>query len=291
MNMDCGSLDFTVESPFSFAKHSSIGVGGNANVAYYPNDETELKDVISRLTAEGKDFYTLGNLTNVLPPDANVEKAIIRTKRLKEIRVENNRLYVGAGVNSGEFLQACKHYGLCGAEFLTGIPCTMGGAVFMNAGAAGEYLAPFIHSVKAFYKNREITLFANDCRFSYKKSIFMQEKMCILGVTLTLEERTQTDIEQRIAYFKKRRSHLPTGKSMGCVFKNPNDTPAGRLIEGAGLKGMRYGGATVSTQHANFIINDNNATSADVQKLILVIKNAVFAQYKIRLEEEIRYIT
>lgn len=291
MNNNCDFLHFTVESPFSFAKHSSIGVGGNANVAYYPTNEKELKDVVSRLTAEGKDFYTLGNLTNVLPPDINVENAVIRTKYLKEIRVENNRLYVGAGVNSGKFLQACKQYGLCGAEFLVGVPCTMGGAVFMNAGAAGEYLAPFIHSVKAIYQNREITLLAKDCNFSYKKSIFMQEKMCILGVTLTLKEGLQADIEKRIDYFKQRRSHLPTGKSMGCVFKNPVDTSAGRLIEGAGLKGMRCGGATVSTQHANFIINDNNATSADVKNLINVIKNAVFAQYKIRLEEEIRYIT
>ena len=291
MNNDRNALDFTIESPFSYAKHSSIGVGGNANVAYYPKTETECKNVIACLSAEGKTFYTLGNLTNVLPPDQPLDKAVVRTKFLKDIQVERDSVYVGAGVQAGALLRVCKQYGLGGVEFLAGIPCTMGGAVYMNAGAAGEYIAPFIQTVKTFYQNREITLSVDDCAFSYKKSIFMQENMVILGATFRLVKTSQTDVAQRIAYFLQKRSHLPTGKSMGCVFKNPINAPAGKLIEGAGLKGLRCGGAIVSPKHANFIINERNATATDVKKLILVIKNAVFAQYKIRLEEEIRYIT
>lgn len=118
----------------------------------------------------------------------------------------------------------------------------------------------------------------------------MREPCVIVGATLALTPSTQAQIEERLTFFSQRRAHLPTGKSMGCVFKNPNGSSAGRLIEGTGLKGFRIGGAKISERHANFIVNDERATAANIKDLITVMKNAVFAQYKIRLEEEIRYL-
>ena len=112
----------------------------------------------------------------------------------------------------------------------------------------------------------------------------------ILGATLGLKKAVLQEIDDKIHAFRARRAHLPKGKSMGCVFKNPTGYFAGTLIENSGLKGLRIGGAVVSSEHANFIINDQGAKSSDVKRLIETVKNAVFAQYKIRLEEEIRYI-
>ena len=118
----------------------------------------------------------------------------------------------------------------------------------------------------------------------------MTEGGVIFAVTFNLENSDGETVARKKGEYLARRAKLPKGRSMGCVFKNPPDISAGKLIEGAGLKGLRIGGAVVSDLHANFIINDNNATSDDVKKLITVVKNAVYLQYKVRLEEEIRYL-
>ena len=115
----------------------------------------------------------------------------------------------------------------------------------------------------------------------------MQNEDVILGAVLRLSKRDRNTFEENIAYYKQRRIGLPKGKSMGCVFKNPSGVSAGKLIDGAGLKGLRIGGAIVSEKHANFIINDRSASAKDIRELISVMKSAVFAQYKIELEEEI----
>ena len=118
----------------------------------------------------------------------------------------------------------------------------------------------------------------------------MDEGGVIIGATLRLKAETEEKIIERERYFAARREKLPKGKSMGCVFKNPDGVSAGELIEKSGLKGLRVGGAHVSVEHANFIINDKRATAKDVKALIAIIKNAVLSQYNVRLEEEIRYL-
>lgn len=119
----------------------------------------------------------------------------------------------------------------------------------------------------------------------------MQDGSVIVGAHFALNQASLDEIEEREEYYKERRKHLPKGRSMGCVFKNPEGLSAGELIEKSGLKGLRLGGAYVSEEHANFIINGGGATASDVKKLIQLIKNAVHAQYGVRLEEEIRYLT
>ena len=160
----------------------------------------------------------------------------------------------------------------------------------MNAGAGGVYINEIVESVLVYQKGKTRILSVRDCVYSYKHSIFMENGMVVLGAALRLTNATDKEIAEKENFFKARRAHLPKGKSMGCVFKNPAGYSAGELIEKSGLKGLRVGGAVVSDEHANFIINDGGASAEDIKALITIIQSAVLSQYKIQLEEEIRYI-
>lgn len=278
------------ETPFDYAKRSSIGCGGIAPVAFYPKTVEELISLVEELENERRPFTTLGNLTNVLPPDGNSQTAVVSTKKLVGIEETDGGVFALAGVTSGVLLKACKRLQLSGAEFLEGIPCTLGGALYMNAGVSGTYIAEIVENVTVLRQGELVVLDKTDCEYAYKTSVFMRSGDVIVGAKLRLKQTTEESVLERISQYRAKRAHLPKGKSMGCVFKNPDGMIAGKLIEGAGLKGLRVGGAVVSTEHANFIINDKNATSTQIKTLIALIKNAVFAQYKIRLEEEIRYL-
>lgn len=278
------------ETPFDYAKRSSIGCGGSAPVAFYPASVEELISLVAELRSKGQPFTVLGNLTNVLPPDCESQTAVVSTKSLTGIEETDSGVFTLAGVTSGRLLKACKNLRLSGAEFLEGIPCTLGGALYMNAGVSGTYISKITESVTVLRSGKLVVLEKADCKYAYKSSAFMSSNDVIVGARLKLKQTTEEEISEKTRHYRERRAHLPKGKSMGCVFKNPDGEIAGKLIEGAGLKGLRVGGAVVSTVHANFIINDRNATSAQIKTLIALIKNAVFAQYKIRLEEEIRYL-
>ncbi len=287
-----GYDSFYIERPFDFSSHSTIGCGGYAKIAFYPRTAEELRLLLSRLESEGREYIPLGNLSNVLPSDLGTQKAVVSTKKLAKITVckEENCVYAEAGVTSGTLLQVLKALNLGGAEFLSGIPCTLGGALYMNAGAGGKYISELVESVCVYRAGELITLPVSACEYAYKESVFMHTGDTIVGATLRLEKSNAEAIEQAQKEWLKRRAHLPKGRSMGCVFKNPPQLSAGELIEKTGLKGMRVGGAVVSPKHANFIINDKKARSSEIKNLILLVKNAVFAQYGVVLEEEIRYI-
>lgn len=282
--------EFVKEAPFDFAKHSSIGCGGKAAVAFYPKNVAETTSLLQKLQNDGVEYCVLGNLTNVLPSDAGTDKAVVCTKDLNGIMLTEKGVFAYAGVMSGNLLRFCKQNARTGAEFLQGIPCTLGGALFMNAGAGGRYIADVVEKVLVCRKGELLSLPVAECGYAYKKSIFMQNGDVILGASLSLEKADEKEIAEKEKYYAERRAHLPKGRSMGCVFKNPDGASAGALIERSGLKGLRWGGAYVSAQHANFIINDGKCRARDIETLIGLIKNAVFAQYGVRLEEEIRRI-
>ena len=275
------------ERPFDFTKHSTIGCGGFAEEAYYPCNEEEVRVLLSTIQ---KSWVAIGNLSNVLPPDKGTKRTLICTKKLTDIQFTENGVFVSAGVTSGALLRYMKANGYGGAEFLAGIPCTLGGILYMNGGAGGKYIAEIVQSVRVVRAGQVINLPVEKCGYSYKNSVFMQTNDFILGGTLRREKREKEAIEGEIERWLAKRAHLPKGKSMGCVFKNPPTISAGALIEKAGLKGVRVGGAKVSEIHANFIINDKNATAEDISTLIDKIKQAVFTQYGVMLEEEIRYL-
>jgi len=272
---------------YDFKRGSTIGVGG-VGKAVFPRSFTELIEVIDGCNQRGIPCRVLGALSNVLPPETDEKTLYVITRKLKGITMGDAPL-VHAGVTSGELLRACKLHGKGGAEFLTGIPCTVGGAAYMNAGVSGRYFSEIVRSV-IVYENGELKTYAKDeCGYSYKDSRFMRGGV-IFAIVLDLYDCVPQEIERRIGEYEQRRKHLPKGRSMGCVFKNPTDLSAGELIEKAGLKGMRVGGAVVSAQHANFIINEQDATVADVKALIEKIKQEILRQFGITLIEEIEYL-
>ena len=281
--------DMQTESPFEAAKGCTVGCGGRYSVAVFPRSFTELIEVVDFCIAEGKRYFVLGNGSNVLPSDGENEAVLIFTKKLVGGSFGQNPL-VYAGVQISTFLNDCEKHGKSGAEFLAGIPSTVGGAAFMNAGAHGKRFDEIVKNV-IVYKDGELHSYPKEeCGYSYKHSRFMDEGGVIFAVIFNLEETDSATVRRRRKEHIEARAWLPKGKSMGCVFKNPDGVSAGQLIEGAGLKGLRIGGAVVSDVHANFILNDGGATSKDIKTLIGIIKNSVYAQYKIRLEEEIRYL-
>ncbi len=281
--------NFTFQKNFNFSKGSAIGSGGIARMAFEPQTFQELSRLIEQLNAHGIEYYVLGNLSNVLPPDGVSKRVIIKTARFQDVDFSRS-LFVSAGTTSGGLLRLCRLLKKSGAEFLTGIPCTLGGALYMNAGVSGKYVAELVERVTVLREGKKIELAVSECEYAYKSSVFMKNKDVILGARLKLADSSAEKIEEEIRCYAKRRLHLPKGKSMGCVFKNPSGYAAGALVEGAGMKGLRFGGAVVSTEHANFILNDGGATSAQIKTLIQTLKNAVYAQYKIELEEEIKYL-
>lgn len=285
--------EFTKEINFDFSKHSTIGVGGVAKIAFYPEDETRLKLLINRLKEKEIGYIVVGNMSNVLPSDKPSGKAIISTKKMIASQI-GQKTYFSAGIMSGCLLRACRYAQKSGVEFLAGIPCTLGGALYMNAGVNGRYIAEIVDKVVVYRDGEVIELKTEECGYAYKNSLFMQTNDIILGAFLRLTDSDIKSIREQEIEYLKRRSCLPKGKSMGCVFKNVEVNgermSAGMYIDRAGLKGARCGGAYVSQEHANFIINDGSATAIDICSLISHIKQEVYARYQIVLQEEIRYL-
>lgn len=291
--MDTGVLKgyeaFQCKAPFDFSRHSSIGCGGKARVAFYPRSVEETVVLLNKLKTDGVPYSVLGNLTNVLPCDGDTDTVVVCLKAMNGIAV-SEETFAYAGATASGLLRACKAANKSGGEFLYGVPCTLGGALYMNAGAGGVYICEIVKSVLVYDGEKTRILSVKDCEYSYKKSAFMQNGNVILGASLRLETADLPTIESREEYYMQRRKHLPKGRSMGCIFKNPTVGFAGELIEKSGLKGLRVGGAKVSEEHANFIINDRNASARDIRALISLIKNAVWSQYGVKLEEEIEYL-
>ena len=273
-------------SPFMFCENTTYGLGGNAIAAYVPRTPFEAKTAYDRLVSNGIPFEILGNGSNVLAADKGLSGAVISTKSMRGIvRLDKNRLLCLAGTRIGELLSYCKKRGLGGLEYLYGIPATVGGAAFMNAGVCGAAIGDNIESVR-IYDGESRVLTREMCNFAYRHSTMRD---LILSIIVNVCDSSAEEIEERTAFYRQRRSHLPKGKSCGCVFKNPEGTSAGYLIEKAGLKGLRVGGAFVSAEHASFIINDGG-TAADVKTLIETVKRRVFEKFDILLDEEVVYI-
>lgn len=277
------------EIPFSFPPRCSIGCGGIARAAFFPANIAETLFLTDFFVRNGVKFAVLGNMTNVLPPDGVYEGALLFTDRLRSVGF-GRTVFALAGVRAKALLDGCEREGRTGAEFLAGIPCSVGGAAFMNAGAGGRYFSDIVESVLVYRAGRLRVLPREECGYSYKKSVFMEDGSVVLGASLDLFAADGKTVAEKRARALAARKHLPKGRSMGCVFKNPAAAPAGKLIEGAGMKGMRVGGAVVSEKHANFILNEGGATSADINALIALVRNAVAAQYGVVLEEEIRHL-
>ena len=271
------------KTPFHFDRETSIGVGGISPVAYYPRTMAEMIGLLRELKTP---YYLLGNGTNVLPPEKS-DRVVVKTTRLSFIKEDT--MFVSCGAQVSTLLKLCKK-GYTGAEFLAGIPASIGGLLYMNGGANGRFISSIVKGVVVFQKGEIVYRKREDCDYSYKHSRFMSESCVILGAYFSLIREDPQKVQERIEKVLEGRKRLPKGRSMGCVFKNPEGDSAGRLIDLAGLKGARIGGAVVSPEHANFIIAERGAKREDIVRLIDRMKREVYKKFQIRLEEEIRYI-
>lgn len=276
-------------SPFSFAKNTTYGLGGTAPKAYFPSTPFQAKAVYSELKDCGAGFKIIGGGSNVLVSDGGITEEVISTRNLRGIiRLSADRLLCLAGTKISELLAYCKKRNLSGLEYLYGIPATVGGAAYMNAGVCGFAIGDNILSVRV-YDGKTRNLSREKCNFGYRRSTMRDINALILSIIVKVDLSDSATVENRIEYFRARRLHLPKGKSCGCVFKNPAGYSAGYLIETAGLKGCAIGGARVSDIHASFILNEG-ATSCEVRSLIELVKRRVFETHGIYLEEEVVYI-
>ncbi len=272
------------------AKYTSWRVGGPAEKMYLPENREDLIAFLKRLP-EQENIYWLGLGSNLLVRDGGIKGTVINTRgRLKDMQlIDTAKIYVEAGVPCPHVAKFCMGLGLVGAEFLAGIPGTMGGALKMNAGAFGGETWNIVDSVETVNARGEVTKKAvDDFEVAYR-SVKGIEGEWFISVELKLTQGESELSQLKIkSLLEQRGLTQPTNKpTCGSVFKNPPGDYAARLIEASGLKGYVIGGACVSEKHANFIENTGDATAADIEALITHIQQQVKKQYGIKLQPEV----
>lgn len=279
---------FAVERNFSFAKHTTIGCGGNASLAIFPESTEAASAAISFLQREKIPVFLLGAGANVLPCDGFFEGVVVCFRRMRRISSDGTLVCAEAGVTGGALMRFSVASALGGFEPFAGIPMTLGGGTAMNAGVSVLHFSDVIEEVTAIEQGKVRTFCRSECRFSEKDSVFL-EGIAVTEIKMRAITSERSAIERNLSRFLERRKNLPKGRSMGCTFVNPKGLSAGRLIEECGLKGISRGGARVSEQHANFILN-TGACAADVAELVAFVKSEVRRKTGIVLREEIRRV-
>ena len=272
-------------------KHTGYGVGGCAR--YYAQIDSlfALNSLISLAKQHKVKYKVIGNGTNLLVSDLGFDGIIIDTKRLSDVFFKREQIKAMAGAKLEKLMQFALDNRLSGLEALAGIPATVGGAIVMNAGAFGHNISDYIQTVETLDGGKIKSYDKEECKFGYRTSRFLGKKEVVISATFDLIEGDREKIASSIKSYKDlRRMVQPEGKSCGSVFKNPKPFSAGALIEKAGLKGKRIGGAFVSEKHANFIITSSKARAKDVYELIEQIKQKVKDAFGVELCEEVECV-
>jgi UDP-N-acetylmuramate dehydrogenase len=270
----------------SAAEMTTMRCGGTIARLYEPDTREQLVELVSLLDS----FIVLGGGSNMIFGDATLETPVIRLgKGFGAIEYLDGVLTVGASVSTSALLGHCLRNALSGLEFLSGIPGTIGGALWMNAGTVDRGIMDTVLVVEYLAKDGMHSIARKEVPYSYRIGGF-PEGIIITGARLDVHQSTPEEVRTRVEAFMDRRRGQPKGHSAGSVFKNPPGSPAGFLIDQAGLKGFRIGGAKVSEVHANFIINDNHATAADIRELIATVKARVKENSGVDLQEEVQIV-
>lgn len=271
------------------SRHTTIGLGGSADLMIFPKTSAELSACAELCRGLGVRFFILGCGSNLLISDSGFRGAAISTRRLGKISLTEEGVLAEAGATLASLAEFYAENSLAGAEFLAGIPATVGGAVVMNAGCHGREIADIAVSVGAFSFGKEMEIPAAECGFGYRKSAFSCGDKIVTSCLFRAKTADSAAVGKEIERYRRMRETQPKGRTMGSTFRN-GSMPAGEAIEKAGLKGLRVGGAHISEAHANFIMNDGTASSQDVYDLIRTVKALVRERVGISLEEEIIYI-
>ncbi|OQX89512.1 MAG: UDP-N-acetylenolpyruvoylglucosamine reductase [candidate division Zixibacteria bacterium 4484_93] len=271
------------------SRHTSFGVGGRCSALVLPSDVDEIVSLVRHLTERENPFIVIGNGTNLLVSDKGYEGVVIKlADNLSLIEQRGEILFAQSGASLSELIDFAIEHTLSGLEKLAGIPGTVGGAAWMNAGAYGVFFGDRVTSLEVVSSSGE-KLAIDNPKFSYRTGFEGKEGAIVTGVYLKLTPGDKKELASVASdILEKRRMNQPLDmRSAGCIFKNPPGDSAGRIIDWLGLKGKRVGGAQVSPVHANFIVNTGNATASDIYNLIKLVRSKVFEKTRIALSLEV----
>ncbi|MBC7339792.1 MAG: UDP-N-acetylmuramate dehydrogenase [Firmicutes bacterium] len=281
-----------VRSSEPMSRHTSFRVGGPADLYVRPADLPSLVAALDILAGAGLPVLVVGLGTNLLVRDGGIRGAVVSTALLGGWHLEGDRLVARCGSALSGLARATARAGWSGLEFAAGIPGTLGGAVAMNAGAHGACLADVLERVTVLGDSGPLTLGRDEAGFAYRDSRVRREKLVVTEAVLRLRPTSPAQAEERIRQvLRVRAESQPRGvPSAGSFFRNPPRMAAGALIEQAGCKGMRVGGAEVSPVHANFLVNRGGASARDVLTLAARVRERVAERFGIWLEPEVEVV-
>ncbi|HWX24537.1 MAG TPA: UDP-N-acetylmuramate dehydrogenase [Vicinamibacteria bacterium] len=273
----------------SFARHTSMGVGGPAAVMAFPRRTEELRAALKLRAELGVPHRILGGGSNLVVVDEGLDELVINTVDMRNVDIsEDGRVVAEGGANVIRTVVACCRQGWRGLESAVGIPGSVGGAAVMNAGAYGFSISDVMRGIVVLDENGDETHPPEGWRFHYRGSS-IPEGSAVASVTVALSKEDPLVLEKETRELQLQRvKSQPAGRNAGCVFKNPPGASAGKLIDSLGLKGTRRGGAKVSERHANFVVNDHEAKARDVLEILDLVQERVARETGHALELEVR---
>ncbi len=279
-----------VECDKSFKEMTTLRIGGKVRYTIYPKDVLALCEIMRVLDREHVPFKLLGKGSDLLCSDKPYDGAVIRLDRFfNDFHIFGTRMVAEAGCSIIALSVEAMKKGLSGLEFASGIPGTLGGTLFMNAGAYRSSMSDVVQEVCVYHDKKVFWMNNAECEFAYRTSFFQKHPdYIILAASFALDEKNSEDIDALMADRRRRRmASQPLDKpSCGSVFRNPDERNAWSFIDGIGYRGKSIGGAMVSDKHCNFIVNTGGATANDYAALVEEIKEKVFEKYGVRLETE-----
>ncbi len=286
-----GDIGYTLDEPMS--AHTTFKIGGNADIMINVPDTKDLCDVVSNAKKYGVPYFILGKGSNLLVSDSGIEGAVISLSAMCGVSVSGETITCGAGAPLTALCVAARDAGLTGIEFAFGIPGSVGGALFMNAGAYGGEMSQVVLSAECVDRDGNVVVIGrDDMALGYRTSIFKQNGFIITSVTVGLKKGDITKIGAEMQELMGRRKDKQPLEypSAGSTFKRPVGNFAGALIEKNNLKGVGVGAAEVSVKHAGFVINKGGATCEDVKALMKKIQQTVLENDGVRLEPEVIFV-
>ena len=278
------------EENFDIKEKTSLKIGGEVARIYYPSS---VEEFVSIKNAEPK-AYVVGNLSNIIVSSYGYDGVVICTKKMEKIHIEGNRVICGAGVRGTKLSKIVAERGLSGLEFMIAFPGSVGGEVFMNAGAHGQTISVVLSCAKIYSSEDGLMTLTNEqLEFGYRTSICQRKSYSVLEAEFLLAPEDRDKIQNRMdenLEFRKGKQPSLTLPNFGSTFRNPDGDSAGRLLDMAGVKGLVCGGVRVWEHHANFIINDGNGTSLDVLRLMYEMYSRVKEKFNIELKPEVRFL-
>lgn len=279
----------------AMSHHTTFQVGGFADFFVLPSTVDDLTIILRFCHEHDIPFYIIGWGSNLLVSDLGFPGIIINFRgNMDHLNIDGERVVCGPGLSLQKLIRITRENDLVGLDFMYGIPGTIGGITYMNAGSNSRSISELIISVKSFnlITLKEETFMPNELDFSYRHSRFFNHQEAILSVSLLLQQgdKVKEIIKLNEAKDKRMKTQPLQYPNAGCIWKNPAGMHTGKLIENEGLKGYQWGGAKISNLHANFIINHSKATAADIYYLICYVEKIIFEQYGILLEREIQLV-